>query len=105
MIDHFYGDNTKSLCCSRDKIEDAIQHLTSDDLETIRQLLSFRPFLEVQDCETKIGLFENDNFFREVLAKEMYKLHDYIHSFHMCIRLLAAFVKDLPKNILGKTVS
>ncbi|CAH0727822.1 unnamed protein product, partial [Brenthis ino] len=104
MIDHFYGDNTKSLCCSRNKIEDSVKNLTSDDLENIRQLLSFRPFLEAQDCETKIGLFEDDNFFRDVLSKEMNKLHDYVHSFYMCIRLLSAFVKDLPKNIFGKTV-
>ncbi|XP_045446198.1 origin recognition complex subunit 3 [Melitaea cinxia] len=104
MIDHYFGDNIKSLCCPRDKIEEAVNNLTIYDLENIRQLLSFRPFLEVQDCETKIGLFKDDDFFREVLTKELYKLHDYIHSFYLCIRLLSVFVKDLPKNTLGKTV-
>ncbi|XP_047986060.1 origin recognition complex subunit 3 [Leguminivora glycinivorella] len=104
MMEHYYGDNIKSLCCEREDIENAAAKLSAEDLETIRQLSSFRPFLEAQDCETKIGLFENDNFFREVLSQELNKLHDYLHSFYLCVRLLAAFLKDLPKNIIGKTV-
>lgn len=106
MMDHYYGDNVKSLCCEREKIEEAVMKLSSDDLESIRQLSSFRPFLEAQqDCETRIGLFEDDNFFREVLVKEMNKLHDYLYTFYLCVRLLLAFVKDIPKNIIGKSVS
>ncbi|CAH2107349.1 unnamed protein product [Euphydryas editha] len=104
MIDHYYGDNIKSLCCRRDEIEETVNNLTVDDLENIRHLLSFRPFLEVQDCETKIALFKDNNFFREILSKELHKLHDYIHTFYLCIRLLSVFVKDLPKNTLGKTI-
>ncbi|KAL0892178.1 hypothetical protein ABMA27_015366 [Loxostege sticticalis] len=105
MMDHYYGDNVKSLCCEREKIEEAVMKLSSDDLESIRQLSSFRPFLEAQqDCETRIGLFEDDNFFREVLVKEMNKLHDYLYTFYLCVRLLLAFVKDIPKNIIGKSI-
>ncbi|XP_063821346.1 origin recognition complex subunit 3 [Ostrinia nubilalis] len=105
MMDHYYGDNVKSLCCERENIEEAVMNLSSDDLESIRQLPSFRPFLEAQqDCETRIGLFEDDNFFREVLIKEMNKLHDYLFTFYLCVRLLLVFVKDIPKNILGKSV-
>nr|XP_034824414.1 origin recognition complex subunit 3 isoform X2 [Maniola hyperantus] len=104
MMDHYYGDNIKALCCTRDKIEETVSKLTSGDLENIRRLLSFRPFFDIQDIQTKIGLFANDNFFRKVLCKEMHKLHDYLHSFYLCVRLLSALVKDLPKNILGKTV-
>ncbi|XP_072940477.1 origin recognition complex subunit 3 isoform X2 [Epargyreus clarus] len=104
FMDHYYGDNSKALCCERDKIEEVIMNLTDEDLENIRQLPSFRPFLQQQDCKTKIGLFENDNFFREALYKEINKLHDYIHSFYTCVRLLLVFVKDVPKNILGKSV-
>ncbi|CAG4937416.1 unnamed protein product [Colias eurytheme] len=104
MMDHYYGDNIKSLCCDRESIDAAVASLSSEDLENIRQLLSFRPFLEVQDCHTKIGLFEDNNFFREVLRKEMHKLHDYVYSFYLCVRLLASFLKDLPKNILGKSI-
>ncbi|XP_052738686.1 origin recognition complex subunit 3 [Bicyclus anynana] len=104
MMEHYYGDNIKTLCCNREKIEETVSKLKSDELENIRQLLSFRPFLEVQDCETKIGLFEDDNFFREILSKEMHKLHDYLHSFYLCVHMLSALVKDLPKNLLGKTV-
>lgn len=105
MMDHFYGDNLKSLCCDRDKLEEVIMELSADDLESIRQLMSFRPFLEQQDCRTKISLFNDDNFFRETLYKKMNRLHDYLYSFYMCLRLLCVFVKDLPKNKLGKSVS
>ncbi|KAJ8732047.1 hypothetical protein PYW08_014777 [Mythimna loreyi] len=104
MMDHFYGDNLKSLCCDRDKLEEVIMELSADDLENLRQLMSFRPFLEQQDCVTKISLFNDDNFFREALYKKMNRLHDYLYSFYMCLRLLCVFVKDLPKNMLGKSV-
>ncbi|XP_047514983.1 origin recognition complex subunit 3 [Pieris napi] len=104
MMDFFYADNIKSLCGDREKLNARISKLTSDDLENIRRLLSFRPFLEVQDCQTKIGLFEDDNFFKEVLQEELHKLHDYLFSFYLSLRLLAVFVKDLPKNVMGKSV-
>lgn len=105
-MDHYYGDNIKSLCCERERIEEAVMNLSSEDLENIRQLLSFRPFVEAQeDCRSRIGLFEDDRFFRDVLIKELEKLHDYLYTFYLCVRLLLVFVKDIPKNILGKSVS
>ncbi|XP_026328360.1 origin recognition complex subunit 3 [Hyposmocoma kahamanoa] len=104
MMDHYYGDNMKSLCCERDKIEEVLVDLTTQDLENIRQLPSFRPFVEAQHYETQIKLFEDDSFFKEILYREMNKLHDYLNSFYICVRLLALFVKDLPKNLLGKTM-
>lgn len=105
MMDHYYGDNMKSLCCERDKIEEVLADLSTQDLENIRQLPSFRPFVEAQHYETQIKLFEDDSFFKEILYREMNKLHDYLNSFYICVRLLALFVKDLPKNLLGKTVN
>ncbi|XP_041976430.1 origin recognition complex subunit 3 [Aricia agestis] len=104
MMEHFYGNNIKSLCCQKDDLDEAIVNLSKDDLENIRRLMSFRPFLEAKDCRTKIKLFEDDNYFKEVLFKEINKLHDYTVVFYLCVRLFAAFTKDLPKNILGKTV-
>lgn len=105
MMEHYYGDNIRSLCCQREQIEEALQNLNRRELESIRQLLSFRPYLEKQDAKTKIDLFENDSFFRVALQKELNRLHDYVYSFYLCVRLLCEFVKDLPKNVMGKTVS
>lgn len=105
MMEHYYGDNIKSLCCEREKIEEVLTHFTAQDLENIRQLPSFRPFVEAQHHESQIKLFEDDSFFKEILYREMNKLHDYLNSFYLCVRLLALFVKDLPKNVLGKTVN
>ncbi|KAG6451805.1 hypothetical protein O3G_MSEX007352 [Manduca sexta] len=104
MMDHYYGDNMKSLCCQPDMLEETILNLSKEDLESIRQLMSFRPFLEQQDCRAKISLFEDDNYFRDVLYKQMNRLYDYLYSFYLCVRLLHAFVQDIPKNLLGKTV-
>lgn len=104
-MEHYYGDNLKSLCCDRDQIEEAILNLNTEDLNSIRQLPSFRPYLEKQDCRTKIKLFEDDNFFMESLLKEMGRLHDYLYSLYLCVRLLCAFIKDMPKNVMGKSVS
>ncbi|CAK1604203.1 unnamed protein product [Parnassius mnemosyne] len=104
MMDHYYGDNIKSLCCPREKIVGVVMDLTTEDLENIRQLLSFRAYLEKQNCREKIKLFEDDSFFREILCKEMLNLHDYLFSFYACVKLFFVFLKDLPKNILGKSV-
>lgn len=104
-MDHYYADNAKSLCCERNELQEAVTKLSTEDLENIRQLLSFRPFLEAQeDCHTRINLFENDEFFREVLCSEINKIHDYLYTFYSCMRLLLVFVKDLPRNLLGKSV-
>ncbi|XP_013187102.2 origin recognition complex subunit 3 isoform X2 [Amyelois transitella] len=105
MMDHYYGDNIKSLCCERGKTEEIVSRLTAVDLENVRQLLSFRPFLESQeDCQARISMFEDDNFFKEVLCSEINMLQDYLYTFYLCLRLLLTFVKDLPKNLLGKSV-
>lgn len=104
MMDHFYGDNTKVLCCKREDLEEAILNLSPNDLESIRQLKSFRPYLEKQDCRTKISLFEDDQYFRDALYKELMKLHDYLYSFYLCVKLLSTLIKDIPNNLLGKTV-
>lgn len=105
MMDHYYGDNIKTLCCDRQDIDSAVAALSAHDLENVRQLMSFRPYLEEQSCKIKIKLFEDDNFFREILCKKMHELHDYLFSFYSCIRVLFVFIKDLPKNVLGKSVS
>ncbi|XP_013141479.1 PREDICTED: origin recognition complex subunit 3 [Papilio polytes] len=104
MMDHYYGDNIKTLCCDRQDIDSAVAALSAYDLENVRQLMSFRPYLEEQSCKIKIKLFEDDNFFREILCKKMHELHDYLFSFYSCIRVLFVFIKDLPKNVLGKSV-
>lgn len=104
MMEHYYGDNMKSLCCKREEIDDTVFVLTAEDLENIRHLPSFRPFLEAQDCRARISLFEDDNFLRDTLCEQLNRLHDYLYSFYTCLRLFSAFVKDLPKNVLGKSV-
>ncbi|XP_037961313.2 origin recognition complex subunit 3 [Plutella xylostella] len=104
MMEHYYGDNMKSLCCKREEIDDTVFVLTAEDLENIRHLPSFRPFLESQDCRARISLFEDDNFLRDTLCEQLNRLHDYLYSFYTCLRLFSAFVKDLPKNVLGKSV-
>ncbi|KAI8428881.1 hypothetical protein MSG28_007518 [Choristoneura fumiferana] len=104
MMEHYYCDNVKSLCCERSNIENAVFKLCAEDLEAIRQLPSFRPYLESQPFQTKISLFENDDFFKDVLCTELNRRHNYLQSFYLSVRVLAAFLKDLPKNVIGKTV-
>lgn len=105
MLNHYYGDNLKTLCCERDNLKNAIETLNAEDLENIRHLLSFRPFVEEQNSRTVISLFEDDIFFKNMLFKKMNELYDYIYSFYLCLRLFLVFVKDLPGQSLGKSVS
>ncbi|KAJ2946991.1 hypothetical protein O0L34_g16336 [Tuta absoluta] len=104
IMEHYYGDDIKSLCCERDTLKDAVKNLSTEDLEDIRHLLSIRQYVEAQDSETIIRLFEDDQFFKDVVLRELNKLHDYYYSFYACLRLLYAFVSVLPQGPLGKTL-
>ncbi|KAL4706515.1 hypothetical protein ACJJTC_015713 [Scirpophaga incertulas] len=99
MMEHYYGDNTKSLCCPKEELQDTIMKLSANDLSKFRNYPSLQPFIESQGDKIK-----DSNYFKEELLKRIFKLHDYLYTFYFCIRLLHSLIKDIPKNTLGKSV-
>lgn len=80
-----------------------IKNLKHADIEDIRQLPSFRIYVESRtDPSEIISLLEDDKYFLSHLPSLLKDLHEYFNNFHCFARLLFAIVKDLPKNIIGK---
>lgn len=104
MMEHFCGNDYKSLSCNLGLIDIILNSLTAVDLEEIRRLPSFRPYVEAQNSKTIIALFKDDDFFRSSLLNCVNEYRGYLCSFYTGIRMLVAFIKGLPRNELGKSI-
>lgn len=102
MMEHYYANNIKALCCPKEEVSEAIAKLNSENLEQVRRLPSFRPYVESQDARKRIDLLEDDEFLRKSLSIILSDYHEYIRNFHVVLRILLAFVKELPRSPLGK---
>lgn len=105
MMEHFHGSPVKSLCCPNDLIEENVSKLTEQDLENVRRLGSFRPYVESKPASTRILLLTDDDYFKFDLVKALNSFHEYLSNFHLMLKLLLIFVKDLPDFPLGKQVN
>lgn len=103
-MEHFYRGNAFSLCASTyDQSLAMIKNLKHADIEDIRQLPSFRIYVESRTNPSEIiGLLEDDKYFVQHLPALLNDLHEYFDNFHCFARMLFVMVKDLPKNVIGK---
>lgn len=105
-MEHFHQGNVFAVCTTYAASLDAIRHLTSDDLDAIRRLPSFRRHVEsVTDCRQVIELLKNDEFLRQSLFGLVTDIHVYLRHFYWALRVLLNLVNELPKNLLGKQVN
>lgn len=104
MMEHFHGSRIKSLCCPKTYIDDAISNLTNEDLENVRNLLSFRPYVESKPLATRVSLLLNDESLKIYLSEALHCFHAYLSNFHTALKLLRIFVSNLPTAPLGKQI-
>ncbi|KAG4080614.1 hypothetical protein HA402_006215 [Bradysia odoriphaga] len=104
LMEHYFKGNAFSLCGTTYEQSIAmIRNLKHTDIEDIRQLPSFRIYVESRTKPAEIiSLLEDDKYFVQQLPKLLKDLHEYFHNFHCFARLLFAMVKGLPKNFIGK---
>ncbi|EFA03157.1 origin recognition complex subunit 3 [Tribolium castaneum] len=103
MLEHFCYGNVMALC-QRKHIKQIISDFSHDDLENARRLMSFRKLVESESPEARIALLTDDNYFRNVLLREVRKIVAYLPNLHLFLRCLHVLVGDLPKAPLGKQV-
>lgn len=110
LLDQYSRGNAYSVCTytfAQAKVN--ISKLRHEDFELIRQLPSFRPHIESMLANNQpkqvISLFEDDEFMRSHLTELVRQIFVYFMKFYGFIRLLWAFVKDLPNAPLGKRLS
>ncbi|KXJ73230.1 hypothetical protein RP20_CCG016237 [Aedes albopictus] len=106
LMEHFGRGSIYALCSSandREELEEIVDQLSAADMETIRQLPSFRPLIESLDNPQEvIDFLTNDDYLRRMLPSIVLDVHNFWFNFHCTLDMLLALVQDLPKVPLGK---
>lgn len=64
MMEHFFNSDYKILCCSMSELPQKIKSLRKEQLEELRQLPSFRRYVDVLPKKEKAPLLLDDDHFK-----------------------------------------
>lgn len=103
-MEHYHQGNAFSLCSTTyEQSLNVIKKLKHADIEQIRQLPSFRIYVEsLNDPAKIINLLKNDKYFVKNLEPLLKNIYQYFNKFHCFLRLLFTMIQGLPKNFMGK---
>lgn len=102
-MEHFFAGNAYALCTSYSLALGRIQQLTHDDVETIRRLPSFRPYVEqINDCKRIIAILTDDEYLKKKLPQLLRDCLLHFMLFRTCLEFFTELVGDLPRCPLGK---
>ncbi|XP_058458953.1 origin recognition complex subunit 3 isoform X2 [Malaya genurostris] len=106
LMEHYFQGNIYALCSvtnDRDELEEAVAQLDSNDLENIRQLLSFRALIEsLHNPQEVIDFLTKDDYLRRLLPQMLIEVHNFWFTFNCSLEMLQVLILDLPKDPLGK---
>lgn len=106
LLEHFCRGPIYALCSAtsdRDELEEIVDQLSAADLESIRQLQSFRPLIEsLNNPQEVIDFLTKDDYLRRMLPSILIDVHNFWFNFHCAMEMLLVLVHDLPKAPLGK---
>ncbi|KAJ9574205.1 hypothetical protein L9F63_008461, partial [Diploptera punctata] len=102
MMEHFYESSWKVLCCPLSEMSQHVKNLSKEDLEDLRQLPSFRNYVDTLPKKERAPLLLDDIHFRSVVVKLMKNLHAYLQNFHITLKCLHILTSSLPNSPLGK---
>lgn len=105
MIEHYFRGKIYALCDSYHESVKLIKTLDHEDLEAIRHLMSFRPYVEsLTDCKEVISILTDDEFLRKKLPKLLRECHVYIVIQRIFLEFFKVIIEDLPKQPLGHQI-
>ncbi|XP_017040880.1 origin recognition complex subunit 3 [Drosophila ficusphila] len=103
LMEHFFAGNAFALCADYSKALGRIKQLTHDDMETIRRLPSFRPYVEqINDCKRIIAVLTDDEYLKKKLPQLLRDCLLHFLLFRSSLEFLTELVGDLPRCPLGK---
>ncbi|KAH8418571.1 hypothetical protein KR222_002221, partial [Zaprionus bogoriensis] len=103
LMEHYFAGNAYALCTSYSQALSRIQQLTHEDVETIRRLLSFRPYVEqINDCKRIIAVLTDDDYLKKKLPQLLRDCLLYFLLFRCSLEFFTELVGDLPRCPLGK---
>lgn len=104
LLEHFHSQPLSVLCCKK---TDALSHatqLSQQDLERVRQLPSFRRYVEAQEPQEQVELLTSDDHVKEVCQKFLKELRKYHKNYYPILRCLHVLTSALPRFPLGKQI-
>ncbi|XP_053658357.1 origin recognition complex subunit 3 [Anopheles marshallii] len=106
FMDHYFQKSINALSAiinDEDELKTMINDLSPSELGQIRQLPSFRPYVESQqNPQDVVDLLTNDDHLKRSLAPMIMQVHNYWFTFYCAMHMLQTLVGDLPKAPLGK---
>ncbi|XP_052840799.1 LOW QUALITY PROTEIN: origin recognition complex subunit 3 [Drosophila gunungcola] len=103
LMEHFFAGNAFALCTDYSKALARIKQLTHEDMETIRRLPSFRPYVEqINDCKRIIAVLTDDDYLKKKLPQLLRDCLLHFLLFRSSLEFLTELVGDLPRCPLGK---
>ncbi|KAM9842621.1 origin recognition complex subunit 3 isoform 1-T1 [Aulostomus maculatus] len=104
LQEHFHSQPLSVLCCQKKEALLNVTQLSHGDLERIRQLPSFRRFVEKQESEERMTLLKNDAHLKQVCQQLIKDLHKYHKNYYPVLRCLHTLTSSLPRYPLGKQI-
>ncbi|XP_058116921.1 origin recognition complex subunit 3 [Anopheles ziemanni] len=106
FFEHYFAKSINGLSTivgDEDEVHEMVNQLSTAELDNIRQLPSFRPFVEsLQHPQEVVDFLTNDEHLKRSLPGMLIQVHNYWFTFHCALEILQALVSDLPKAPLGK---
>ncbi|XP_074517177.1 origin recognition complex subunit 3 [Sebastes fasciatus] len=104
MLEHFHSQPLSVLCCKKKAALLNVMQLGHSDLEGIRQLPSFKRYVEKQEPQEQVNLFTDDTHLKEVCQKLIKDLRKYHKNYYPVLRCLHTLTSSLPRYPLGKQI-
>ncbi|KAH8271511.1 hypothetical protein KR018_002251, partial [Drosophila ironensis] len=103
LMEHFFAGNAFALCADYSRALGRIQQLSHTDMESIRRLPSFRPYVEgINDCKRVIAVLTDDEYLKKKLPQLLRDCHVHFLLFRSALEFVTELVGDLPRCPLGK---
>ncbi|KAM8737396.1 origin recognition complex subunit 3 isoform 1-T1 [Acanthopagrus schlegelii] len=104
LLEHFHSQPLSVLCCKKKDALLNVMQLSHSDLERIRNLPSFKRYVEKQEPQEQVNLSKDDSHLKEVCQKLIKGLHKYHKNYYPVLRCLHTLTSSLPRYPLGKQV-
>ncbi|KAL0123475.1 hypothetical protein PUN28_005767 [Cardiocondyla obscurior] len=102
MIQHFYENNTSSLCCQPKDIKERLSELTDENIADIKSLPSIAKYLKASTAVNDENKELSNEKFMKLLEQLLNKFHKFMDQFLIILRCLHCLIDSLPGAPMGK---
>ncbi|XP_026196088.1 origin recognition complex subunit 3 isoform X1 [Anabas testudineus] len=104
LLEHFHSQPLSVLCCKKKDAQLNVMQLSHRNLERIKQLPSFKRYIEKQEPQEQASLLNDDTHLKEVCKKLIKDLHKYHKNYYPILSCLHTLTSSLPRYPLGKQI-